>query len=122
MQNWPETGLCLPSSLHRYESRLQILAFEMFYAHDQEARKRRSSFGKRSKLAVVAFGANGDSRYRDGSDLKLNQLIFTRSEVIDDYGEMQMTALKTLWRHVRFIEPRIGVLIDSLENVDEPRW
>ena len=57
-------------------------------------------------LNVVAFGTSRDSWYGEPEDgFKMKQIVFTRGKTIDGRGRTKMTALETLLKHVKSIEP-----------------
>lgn len=121
MQNWPQTKLSLiaqyhpmSESLHLYDNQLQRLAQYILASSDANAKSRLWGLGHRSRLAVIAFGANGESEYALQNDgfTKLKQTIFTRGERIDALGRRSMIATKTLWRHLYYIESETEILSD----------
>ena len=125
IQNWPETmasllDRCTPGSesLHIYESQLQRVAQDIFSASDVEAKTQGWGLGNRSLLAVIAFGANGESSYGERHDeIKLKQMLFTRGIMTDALGRTKMLAVKTLWKNIYYIEPESDILTHSLYQV-----
>ena len=123
VHNWPSCAIPFEGNmwntvLHLYESQLQSIARNLLIGSDEEAVRQRWGYGNRSKLAVIAFGTSIESRLEaDRPAPKLKQIIFTRGEIIDGSGRKQLTALKTLWRHVRFIEPECAILSQSSDII-----
>lgn len=69
-------------------------------------------------LAILAFGANGESWYGEPyDDIRLNQILFTRGAVIDALGRTTMLAVKTLWKDICYIEPESDILTHSLYQI-----
>ena len=104
--------------LEIYEGQLQKVAQHMFILSDTEAKSQGWGFGDRSMLAVVAFGANGESLYWAHEHfMTMKQLVFTRGKTVDGLGRTKMTALKTLLHYAVLIEPESDILCRSLDAI-----
>lgn len=122
IQNWPETMVSLhdpqSESMRIYENQLQRLAQLIFNASDVKAKNSGWGLGHRSRLAVLAFGANSTSSYgQPNDDIKLEQIVFTRGAVTDALGRTVMLPVKTFWKHIELIEPGSEILIYSSDHV-----
>ena len=127
IQNWPETVVSLPErydsrsgseSMRIYENQLQRIAQQIFGASDVEARGWGLGHRSTSMLAIIAFGANGESWYGEPlDDIRLNQILFTRGAVTDVLGRTTMLAVKTLWKNIHYIEPESDILTHSLYQI-----
>lgn len=98
-----------------YENQLQRVAQNILEANDAHAKTQGWGLGHRSMLAVIAFGANGESSYGEPEDeIMLDQILFTRGAMTDALGRTTMLAVITLWQDLKYIERESDVLSRSL--------
>ena len=96
-----------------YENQLQRVAQNIFNANDAQAKTQGWDLGHRSLLAVIAFGANGNSSYADGEsygEIMLDQMLFTRGALTDALGRTKMLAVNTPWQDLKYVEPESDIL------------
>ena len=70
-----------------------------------------------SRLAVVAFGSNGNPFFEAGNQLYM--IPFVRGTVVDAFGESGMVAVQTKCHLVKFVEPECEVLNWSWQGENE---
>ena len=99
---------------------LQRIAQRAFEASDYLASHSQYGYGlgNRSYLSVIAFGGNGKSNveFLQG-EIKLKQVVFVRGTKIDAFGNSGISAVKTEWRMVQFVEPESEILNQSLYSL-----
>ncbi|MCJ1309994.1 hypothetical protein MMC25_003655 [Agyrium rufum] len=108
------------SALTLYTHHLQRHATNLFEISDEDAKRSGYGLGYRSRLSVIAWGSNGETKYHPdaGNSIKLKQIAFTRGEVVDVLRRQSLLAVQTPWRLVQFVEPESEILNHALFDLD----